>query len=445
MAKLYEADLINSTHKERLSPKNSEPTHLTAASYETLGGPDASGASNADAYSINATAGVGTDTTIPKSVGAEPTHLTKVTEEDDAPELEFDTDDEFKTGDDLDAELDQFESTDPVDIDVKLGDDEDETTDVKKVAEELGAEPSNLPPAEQKKAPSLDEEDDTPFDDQEDDKLKEEDDTPFVKKDTSDEDDEKEKITEALKIRIKMPQTTLFESAGLSSKTQKKVGLVFEQVVRDTTQQIANQVHAHYKRLHEAKLARRDAIMAKQMDQYLTYVAEEWMKANQVAVRQSLRAELAENFMGALRKVFVEHYIDVPESKVDVVQKLTEDVVKLRKSLNEQVASKLKLRKLAEAANKARIVAESSRGLSVASITKLQKLAEDTPYTTAKDFREKVGLLKESYFPKAESKLTQKLEEDVQAPPAQSAKTVTADPDVDAIAQTLSRQAQTKW
>lgn len=457
------ADLVSTTHKERLSPKNSEPSHLKGGSYETLGGPDQGGATGGDAYKINAASGVGTDTTIPKAVGAEPTHLPPKSEEaGDAPEIEFDGDDiATEEVDDLDKQLDQFESTDPVDIDVKLGDEDDDKIkeedenpfakkddDEDEIKEELGAEPTHLPSPGQHDGPggipSLGEEDDAPFEKKDDDEIKEEDENPFAKKD--DDEDKGEKVEEALKIRIKLPQAQLFESANISAKTQKKVGLVFEQVVRETTKQIAAQVHAHYKRLHEAKLAQRDALMAKQMDSYLTYVTEEWFKANKVAIRSSLRAQLAEEFMGALKKVFVEHYIDVPESKVDVVAKLTEDVAKLRKSLNEQVASKLKLRKLAEAANKARIVAESSQGLSAASAAKLQKLAEGTQYTTAKDFREKVALLKESYFPKGEPKLTQKLEEDVQEPVAQGSKSVSVDPDVDVIAQTLSRQAtQSKW
>ena len=459
------ADLVNSTHKERLSPKNSEPSHLKGGSYETLGGPGEGGASGGDAYKIDSAKGIGTDTTIPKSVGAEPTHLTK-TEETDEPEVSFDGDVEDlpESDDELDRQLDEFESTDPVEVDVELGGDDDEIKeetdaaekldqakddakddelkeedenpfakkdDDEKIEEELGAEPSHLPAPGQHDGPGG-----IPS-------LGEEDENPFAKKD---DEGKEEKIEESLKIRIKLPQAKLFESANMSAKTQKKVGVVFEQAVRETTKQIASQVHAHYKKLHEQKLAQRDAVMAKQMDSYLTYVVEEWSKANRVQLRQSLRAQLAEEFMSALKQVFVEHYIDVPESKVDVVAKLTEDVRKLRRSLNEQHASKLKLRKLAEAANKARIVAESSRGMSEASAAKLQKLAEDTQYTTAKDFREKVALLKESYFPKGAPKLTQKLEEDVQEPAKQESKTVAADPDVNAIAQTLSRQAtQSKW
>lgn len=456
------ADLVNPTHKERLSPKNSEPSNLKGGSYDVLGGPTWDHQGGDDAYKIDASKGVGTDTTIPKSVGAEPTHLTK-TEDTEEPEISFDGDGDVAPDvDDLDRELDEFESTDPVEVDVELGDDDDE----EKLGEETDAAEKLDAAKDDEKADELKEEDgdENPFakkDDDEKEKVEEElgqepthitdlkqeeDENPFAKKDDEEGEKEDEKIEESLKIRIKLPQAKLFESANMSAKTQKKVGVVFEQAVRETTKQIASQVHAHYKKLHEQKLAKRDALMAKQMDSYLTYVVEEWVKANKVAIRQSLRAQLAEEFMGALKKVFVEHYIDVPESKVDVVAKLTEDVQKLRKSLNEQHAAKLKLRKLAEAANKARIVAESTRGMSEASAAKLQKLAEGTQYTTAKDFREKVGLLKESYFPKGTPKLTQKLEEDVQEPVTQKPAAGSVDPDVNAIAQTLSRQANaSKW
>jgi hypothetical protein len=459
------ADLVNSTHKERLSPKNSEASNLKGGSYETLGGPTWDNTGGDDAYKIDAAKGIGTDTTIPKAVGAEASHLKTVAEDD---ELDIDFGDEGEGPsdvDDLDRELDQFEDAPPVEVSIDDEDDEQvkEETDAaedgekaKEDAKDDELQEDEQPPwlkkdgdKEEDDKEEVKEEDENPFakkDDDDKEEVKEEDENPFAKKD----DEEDKKVEEAVKIRIKLPDAKLFESANMSAKTQKKVGVVFEAAIRETTKQVAAQLHRHYKRLFESRSAKREAVLAKQMDSYLSYVVEEWNKANQVQIRQSLRAQLAEEFLSGLQRLFKEHYIAVPESKVNVVEKLTEEVQGLRRELNRVHGDKLKLRRLAEAANKARIVAEFGKGLSEAQGAKLQKLAESTPYTSAKDFREKVTLLKESYFasnPSAKApKMTRLPEDDVQEQVVPKSLRQSNDPMIDTIAQALTQQAKaSKW
>jgi hypothetical protein len=469
------ADLVNDTAKRQLSPKNSEPSHLKGGSYDVLGGPTWDNKGSDSDYKIDAAKGVGTDTSIPKATGPEGSHLPTATEDVD---VKFDGDKEET--DDLDKELDAFEEVEPVDVDIEVDDEDDE----KKTVKEGALDPDDKIPSLQKgDGGAVLEDDENPFAKKDDEELKEEDslgdpelsdskikgaaraagipieeededENPFAKKEKVDEeddnpfakkDDEEEKVEEAVKVRIKLPNAKLFESAGVAPKTQKKIGVVFEQAIRETTKQVAAQVHAHYKKLHEQRLRQRDAAMAKQMDNYLSYVVEEWTKANRPVIRQSLRAQLAEEFLNGLQRLFKEHYIDVPESRVDVVKKLTEQNARLKASLNEQHAQKLKLRRLAEQANKARIVAEFAKGMSEVSAAKLHKLAEDTSYTSAKDFREKLSMLKESYFPKPAPVVKTLPEETVQDETPKS-KTKGIDPDVNAIADVLSRQsASAKW
>lgn len=452
------SDLVNDTAKRQLSPKNSEPSHLKGGSYDVLGGPAWDNKGSQDDYKFDAAKGVGTDTSIPKATGPESTHLPPKQEEVD---VKFDGDKDEKDleeADDLDKELDKFEEVEPVEVDIEV-DDEDEKKSVeeevagndeteerpypglkKSDSEKLAEEEEEIPTA--KKDETTSEEAVPELDSSEVKKAANDADLPLKEED----EEEEEKLDEAVKVRIKLPNAKLFESAGLAPKTQRKVAVVFEQVVRDTTKQVAAQVHAHYKKLHEQRLRERDTVMAKQMDNYLSYVVEEWMKANRPVIRKSLRTQLAEEFLSGLQRLFKEHYIDVPDSKVDVVAKLTEQNAKLKASLNEQHAQKLKLRRLAESANKARIVAEFARGMSEVSAAKLHKLAEDTQYTTAKDFREKLTMLKESYFPKGGPKVTKLPEEEVQDVTPKSSPAKGIDPDVNAIAEVLASQAKTaKW
>lgn len=444
------ADVVNATHKERLSQRNSEPSHIAGkAQYDVLGGPGISSAPGGDDYKIDAAKGVGTDSSIPKSVGAEASHLK--TEEGDKPEtsdgeveVDFGEEDEVPV-DDLDKELDEFEDIEPTDVDVDIEDDDelkneefekkDDEDDAEKVDEEDEEDDEKKPVTESQQ----DGEEDGVKDDEKLDEEDEEGDKPdFLKK----KDDEEDVKSESVKIRIKLPNAKLFESVGIPAKSQKRMGVLLESAIKDVTKQVSTQVQAHYKKLHEQKLAKRDAVMAKQMDAYLSYVVEEWAKQNKVAIRQSLRTQLAEEFLNGLQRLFKEHYIDVPESKVNVVAKLTSQVNKLKSQINEQVAQKMKLRKLAESANKARIVAEFARGLSESQTAKLQKLAENTEYTSAKEFRGKLTVLKENHFAQPR-KLKRLPEENLQeAAPVTPTKKMSDDPNVAAIAHVLSAQAK---
>jgi len=453
---VVESDLVNDTHKARLSVQNQEPSQLDGASYDDLGGPKVGG-DEPNTTRIDAAKGIGTDTTIPRSVGPEPSHLK--TEDDDELDVDF-GDEDIAEVDDLDAQLDSLEEVDDVELDID-SDDDDELKEADK-CEKCGCDPCECDSVKEDENPFAkdDEDDEKKVDESEEDdedkpELTEDEkcekcgcDPCECKSTSEDEDceDDEKKIEESLKIRIKLPKAQLFES--VSPKQRKQVSTILEAAIKETTKQASQQLRAHYKKLHEAKIAKRDAVLAKQMDSYLSYVVEEWVKANQVAIRQSLRVQLAEEFLNGLQKLFKEHYIDVPESKVDVVATLTKQVDKLKSLVNEQHAQKLKLRKLAEAANKARIVAEFSRTLSEAQAAKLQKLAESTAYSNAKDFRAKLTMLKESYFgDDAKPKKTQVLpEETVVIPETRKANDKKVDdPVVAATLDALKRTSQSNW
>lgn len=446
------ADLVNDTAKRQLGARNAEGSHLKSGSWEVLGGPGVNDEPGGASYKLDGGRGISQDTTIPKSVGPEGSNLKKDVAEDDEVDVKFDGD-ELEETDDLDVELDKLESVEPVDVDVEVKEDEDKDDD-KKIDESEDEDDDNVVKEEDE-----DDEKKNPFaeeDEKDDDAVVKEEDEKDEKLDESEEDDEKkldeeddedEKVVkESVKIRIKMPPAKLFESANLPAKSQKKVAVIFEQAIRENTKQIAKQLHGHYKKLHESKLAARDKQLAKQIDGYLSYVVEEWVKQNRVEIRQSLRVEQAEEFMNGLHKLFKESYIDVPESKVDVVKKLTEENNKLKKSVNEHLAQKMKLRKLAEAANKRRIVAEFARNLSESEAAKLTKLTEDVAYTNAKEFREKLSTLKESYFPKPSAKGKELPEANVQELKEEKKSTAGLDPETAAVMEALSRTAASdKW
>ena len=484
--------IVNPASAAQLKPRNSEPTNLSGGSFADLGGRSWDGPAGPDSYKVDATKGMGaSDTSIPRAVGPEASHLSGAKTEDSDVDIEFG--DERMHGmsdmDELDKALDELEDVPATKIDVKAmkseaddddddvnedEDDDDEKTneedddddDMKEGEDDDDSLATKKMVAESRKFRralrmwEAAEDDEKPAflkkeadDDDKDMKEEDDDEKPsFLKKEAEEdekdvkeaEDDEKD-IKESLKIRIKMPSTSIFESAGFDSKQQKKMATIFESAVKQTTKQVSKQIHEHYRKVAAATTRRNQRMLENRLNTYMSVVVEEWMSTNHVAVRQSLRADLSENFMTGLQRLFAKHYIDVPSSKVNVVETLTREVESLKQQVTEQHTQKLKLRRLAEAANKKRIVAEFARNMSEAKASKLSKLAEDTEYLNAKDFREKLTMLKESYFDHRPSNvnIARLPEEDVQV--LKESVSRVGKSEVDSVADAISRQVKSDW
>jgi hypothetical protein len=431
------SELVNPVSAAQLQHRNQEPTHLGGQAHDDLGGQTPETEPNT--AKIDAAKGVkGQDTSIPRSVAAEPSHLKAVVSEVEK-DVDVKFDDEMKAEDvdDLDKALDEAMDDAPAKVDVKVGEEADDD-DEKKMAEE----------ADDEKAEKMHESADADADDV---KKEEADDEKKMAEEADDEkkmaeeadDEKKEKVEEALAIRVKLPKANIFESAGFDAKQQKHVAAIFESAIKDTTKQVSVKLNEHYKARYAQKLAESESKLTDRLNTYLSVVVETWMEENRVNVRKNLRTELAENFLNGLQSLFKDNYIDVPESKVNVVETLTSRVESLEQKLNEEHAKNMKLRRLAETANKKRIVAEFARTMSETQAAKLAKLAENTEYVDAKDFREKLSMLKESYFGGAkETKMERLPEENVQVV---AEKTNTVKSEADAVADAISRQVKSNW
>jgi hypothetical protein len=134
------------------------------------------------------------------------------------------------------------------------------------------------------------------------------------------------------------------------------------------------------------------------VDSYLDYVVEQWMEDNKLAITSGLRTEVAEGFMGKLKDLFVESYVDVPESKVDLVDELATAHEELEEEYNDAVAKAMELAEELETYKRDAIIRESSRDLAETQVEKLTSLAESIAFESESDFAAKVATLKESYF-----------------------------------------------
>lgn len=140
--------------------------------------------------------------------------------------------------------------------------------------------------------------------------------------------------------------------------------------------------------------------MTNKLDQYLDYCVEQWMEDNKLAIENSLRADIAEDFMEALRNVFAEHYIRVPDEKIDLVAEMKAELDEVRTRLNETLDEKIQLQTIIDEASKEAAIEEVSEGLAETQIEKLKTLAEGIDYNDADTYRKKLEIVKEQYFTK---------------------------------------------
>jgi len=197
----------------------------------------------------------------------------------------------------------------------------------------------------------------------------------------------------------------LLDGEGLSEEFASKATTIFEAAVMSRIEKIAEQVESQLVEQFETAVEQVKEDLAAKVDDYLNYMAEEWMKENELAVDTGLRNEIAEDFIGALRNVFVEHYIDIPEDKVDVVSEMAEKVSELEDQLNEQINSAIELKKELNEHKKFEAIYAVCEGLSQTQVEKLKSLAEGVEFTTEEEFATKLSTLVESYFSKSDVKV----------------------------------------
>ena len=188
------------------------------------------------------------------------------------------------------------------------------------------------------------------------------------------------------------------EEATLSDGFRDKAGAIFEAVLTSKLSGEIDRLEAEYAQNLEEEVTEVQNSLVEKVDSYLNYVVENWMKENEVAVQQGLRTEIAEEFMTSLQGVFKEHYIEVPEGKVDLVDELNESVSELEESLNKTTQDNIDLHNKVQEFERKEVVRELSEGLAKTEAEKLASLVEDIEFDNRENFETKVKVVKESYF-----------------------------------------------
>lgn len=190
----------------------------------------------------------------------------------------------------------------------------------------------------------------------------------------------------------------LFSGESLSEDFKSKAATIFEAAVNARAEEVIAATEAQMTEQFEEAVETIKEELAAKVDDYLNYMVEEWIKENEIAIEKGLRAEIVEDFIDGLRNLFVEHYIDIPADKVDVVEELTAKVEELEASLNEQIATSVEMKKEINEHKKIEAIHAVCEGLTQTQVEKMKSLAEGVEFTTEEEFADKLNTLKESYF-----------------------------------------------
>ena len=200
----------------------------------------------------------------------------------------------------------------------------------------------------------------------------------------------------------------------LSEDFKVKAASIFEAVL---TARVASEIDAIESDIREeAKLAEEEfrTDMVEKIDAYLSYVAENWMKENELAIERGLRTEITEDFIKGMKGLFEDHYIEVPAEKYDVLGEMQTQIDELKTKLDENVAEKIAMVSEKVALQRQQALTEASTDLTVTEAEKLAKLVENVEFDTEDMFAEKVSVIKENYFPKVKATTEDKMQDTVE-------------------------------
>ena len=221
------------------------------------------------------------------------------------------------------------------------------------------------------------------------------------KKEMSHEDEKKKDMKEESDedtIDVSADVAALIKDEDLSENFKSKAAVIFEAAVNAKVKEQKAKIQAAYEEKLKEDAEVNKAKLTEKVDTYLNYVVEEWMKENSIAIERGIKGEIAEDFISGLKKLFEDHYIDVPDEKYNVLEDQASKIEELEKKLNEQVEKNVDLNKVNGEMKRQDIIDEMSSDLADTAKEKFNKLAEEVEYSNEKDFTTKVSTIKESYF-----------------------------------------------
>jgi hypothetical protein len=221
------------------------------------------------------------------------------------------------------------------------------------------------------------------------------------KKEMSHEDEKKKDMKEESEedlIDVSADVEALTKDEDLSEDFKSKAATIFEAAVKSKINDAKKKMHASYEEKLKEEVETTKSELVEKVDSYLNYVVEEWMQENKLAIERGIKGEIAEDFISGLKKLFEDHYIDVPDEKYNVLEDQASKIEDLEKKLNEQIEKNVEQNKAIGELKRQDIIDEASKDLADTAKEKFNKLAEEVEFSNEEDFTTKVSTIKESYF-----------------------------------------------
>jgi len=196
----------------------------------------------------------------------------------------------------------------------------------------------------------------------------------------------------------------LTEGEDLSEDFKAKAKTILEAAVTSKL----NEEYAKLNEQFEARVAEQVEIvkkeLAEQVEGTINYAINNWLEENQVSVDRGVRNEITEDFIAGLKNLFQEHYISIPDEKIDVLEGMTDELREMEQRLNEQIERNVELNNRLSESTRVVILNQISEGLADTQKEKLASLSEGVNFESPEKFAEAVKTLRESYFPQSVTK-----------------------------------------
>jgi len=209
------------------------------------------------------------------------------------------------------------------------------------------------------------------------------------------------------KLKMKEHLGSLFSGEELSEEFKDKASTVFEAAVDMRVEEIREELSEEF----EATLDEEKEALATKLDEYLTYVVENWMKENQVAIDAGIKTDISESFMVGLKALFEEHYVTMPDAKYDLVEGLNNKIDEVEAKLNESIEKNIELSKGLVKAQCEALYETAARDMTSTDEEKFRSMVEAVDFNSVDDFQEKLNTLKENFFESEETVVTPLVEE----------------------------------
>lgn len=203
-----------------------------------------------------------------------------------------------------------------------------------------------------------------------------------------------------IRVDVSDDVAALVNGEELSEEFKTKAATIFEAAVLSRVKQEVSKLEESYEQKLAAAQEEIQEGLVEKVDGYLGLMVEQWMEQNALALESGMKSEILEGFIGGLKSLFEEHYIDIPEEKYDVLGEMESKVEELESKLNESVETSLSLKKELDVIKRAQTIEETADGLTDTEVEKFKGLAEELSYEDVESFTKKLQTIRENYFVK---------------------------------------------